>query len=163
MPPRGAVAAAAAPGGAAANGGQQQQQGAGGILQLVMRIGMMYYMFNMFKGGSQMGPGAGGAAGSGAAAMLKPLHARGTPFDIRFVLSETPDLASLGDGTLIWQQNDVGIGTTSERKFTYMYTPSEVRNVEDNCAGVPGTLGGGRRGAGSCERLCVCARATEPF
>jgi len=120
MPPRGAVVAAPA-----APGGQQQQAGGGGsFLGALVRMAVMWYLFNMFKGGGQQATGGEGAA---ANVMLKPLFARGDLFDVRVFLSESPQLDSTADGTLIWEQKDVGLGTTSERKFTYTYAPSEVR------------------------------------
>lgn len=125
MPPR---AVAAAPG--AGPGGQGAEAAAPpslqGLLQTVMRLGMMWWMFNSFMkpGGQQAG--AGGAAGAGNV-QLKPLHARGTPFDVRVLLSESPELPSLANGTLIWQQDGVGLGTTPELMYTHTYSPSEVR------------------------------------
>jgi GTPase involved in cell partitioning and DNA repair len=109
--------------------GQQPQQGAAStLISTILRMGMMWYMFNAFKG-PQGGAGGGGAGGAGGAVTLTPLHARGTPLDVRFYLSERAELADDGkDGkdTLIWQVDGVPLGTLPEHKHTYMYTPSEA-------------------------------------
>jgi hypothetical protein len=115
MPPRGAVAAA--PG---AEGQAQQPAAGGSFLSTVLRMAVMWYMFNMFKGGGQQ---TGGAAN----VMIKPLFPRGELFDVRVFLSESPALDSTADGTLIWEEPMVGIGTTTERTLTYNYKPSKVR------------------------------------
>lgn len=135
MPPRGAVVAAGGGAGGPNQAGQQQQQGAGGLLQMIMRLGMMWYFFNSMKGmGGGQQAGAGGAAGGKggvAPSTLRPLHARGSLFDVRFLLSDLPEMATLADGKLIWQRNDVGLGTTAEHKFTYVYHPTEAVKTQN--------------------------------
>ncbi|GBF90245.1 hypothetical protein Rsub_03378 [Raphidocelis subcapitata] len=121
MPPRGAVAAAGPPGGPAE--GQQQPQAAGGsFLSGLLRMAVMWYLFNMFKPGGQTKT----AGGAGAVGTVRPLYVRGELLDLRVFLSEAPRLESFKDGQLIWQQNNVPLGTAPESKFTYTYTPSEA-------------------------------------
>jgi hypothetical protein len=120
MPP---AAAAVAAGGAAAGGQQQQQGGVSTFLQAVLRMGMMWYMFNMFKGGGQQTAGTGAASGG----MLRPLYARGDLVDLRMFLYERPYLHDFAKGTLVWELPGVALGTTPEHKHTYSYRPSKVR------------------------------------
>lgn len=127
MPP--AAAAGAAQGGAQQGG--QQQNGVGNFLSGLIRMGMMWYMFNMFKGGGQQ-PATGPAA-----AQLKPLYARGEPVDMRVFLYERPYLHDYSKGVLVWQETDIPLGTAKERRLNYTYHPSEV------CAGQLALLRGG--------------------
>lgn len=141
MPPAAAVAAP----GPGAPGDQQQRPGVvQTFINTLMRMGMMWYFFNMMKGGGQQAPGAGGSAAA-AVGMVKPLHARGALFDVRVFLAEAPELPNLADGRLIWQQDGVGLGTTEERKFTYMYEPSEVRARRGAAGYARARLGSWRR------------------
>jgi hypothetical protein len=122
MPPRGAVAAPAAGPQGQAGQGQPAAQG-GSFLGAILRMGVMWYVFNMMKGGQQ-------STGSTPGVMLKPQHARGALFDVRVFLSESAafDAAGLDNGQqAIWEQFDVPLGTAGKSNYTFEYTPSEVR------------------------------------
>lgn len=84
-------------------------------------MGIMWYMFNMFKGGQQ--------TSRAGVVMITPLYQRGDLVDVRVMLSEIPYYRSLTDGNVVWFQENIGVGTTPQHNFTYMYEPSQhVKN-----------------------------------
>lgn len=87
---------------------------------MLMRMGMMWYMFNMFRGGQQQPSGAG-------TVLLKPLYAKGDLIDMKVFLSERAYyMPDNNPGQLIWEERGIGLASGPERKSTYMYEPSQV-------------------------------------
>ena len=115
------MAAAPAPGGQQQGG--QAQNGLTTFLQAVLRMGIMWYMFNMFKGGpSQQATG-------GAHVMIKPHFVRGDLLDVRVFVTDMPSAPSVAKGHPVWQVDGVALGTMPEHKLSLNYTLSKVGGV----------------------------------
>ena len=96
MPPaRGAVVPAAP-----AAGAQQPAAGGNNFVMMVVRMGLMWYMMNWMKGGSQGGAKA-------PAEMAKPIWRKGDLLDVHVYLSEQPFLQNRSTADLVWHEADV--------------------------------------------------------
>lgn len=130
-----AVAAA----GAAQNAQNGQQRQGGGLLSGILRMAMMWYMMQWFKGGNQ-----GQSGQSGPVSVAHPLYHKGDLINIRLYLSEDEFLHDRTAARLLWEQKDVGLATTEERLLETTYKPSKVSSLHQ-----------------SCEFCCVCASSTR--
>ncbi len=117
MPPAEVQAAA---GGGQGQQGQQQQPGQS-LLTMILRMAMMYYVMSWLRGPQNQQAGPAGVA--------HHVFRRGELVDTYLYISESQYLNDRSEGTLVWQESGIPLGTTTERLLETTYVPSKVSSV----------------------------------
>lgn len=104
---------------AAGGQGQQEPPKKSNALFGILRMIAMWYMFKTFFGGGQQKKLA-------REELFAPHFPKGTSLDMSVFLSEEPSFRDFSGSKPIWQETDVQLGSSADRKLNVTYRPSQV-------------------------------------